>query len=204
MGFGAGSRVIPALILTNLWTVALLFLAWNYSTRYEVEQCAGNISPEWVHLSEIGGDPLLPAHHRPRPNEASKGGVTVSQPVGPVRDQNLPAFCPECGEGDLLCAKYGLVSPFARYIATWPPSANTSLPLSKFTIARSVAYGGASARLLRVLKNAGEGKSTKIGVLGGSVSCGHGITPEENWIALFEKWWKTARQILHPHSFSLR
>ena len=62
---------------------------------------------------------------------------------------------------------------------------------SKYTIARSVAYGGASARLLRVLTNAREGKPTKIGVLGGSVSKGHGIKPEQNWIALFEKWWKT-------------
>ena len=65
------------------------------------------------------------------------------------------------------------------------------LPRSKFTIARSVAYGGASARLLRVLNNAREGKPTKIGVLGGSVSHGHGVHPKQNWIAIFENWWKT-------------
>ena len=77
----------------------------------------------------------------------------------------------------------------------------TCLPCSKFTIARSVAYGGASARLLRVLKNAREGKPTKIGVLGGSVSHGHGVHPHQNWIALFENWWKTVRYGLssdHP------
>lgn len=67
----------------------------------------------------------------------------------------------------------------------------TLLPSSKFTIARSVAYGGASARLLRVLNNAREGKPTKIGVLGGSVSRGHGVTHDQNWIAIFENWWKT-------------
>ncbi len=69
-------------------------------------------------------------------------------------------------------------------VLTFPPS-------SKFTIARSVAYGGASARLLRVLKNAREGKPTKIGVLGGSVSRGHGVHPHQSWIAIFENWWKT-------------
>ena len=67
---------------------------------------------------------------------------------------------------------------------------------SKYTIARSVAYGGASARLLRVLKNAREGKSIKIGVLGGSVSRGHGIKPEQNWVAHFEKWWKEVSECL--------
>lgn len=67
----------------------------------------------------------------------------------------------------------------------------TLLPPSKSTIARSVAYGGASARLLRILKNAREGKPTKIGVLGGSVSHGHGVHPHQNWIAIFENWWMT-------------
>lgn len=76
------------------------------------------------------------------------------------------------------------------------------LSSSKYTIARSVAYGGASARLLRVLSNARQGKPTKIGILGGSVSKGHGIKAEQNWIVLFESWWKTVRYRLQLYAIS--
>ena len=114
MIFGAGSKVLSALILTNLWTLILLFLAWNHSARHEVVQGVSNVGEwlgippdkvKWSGLAEAE-DPLSS-----KPQEDEVGLVTATNPVGPPRDPNLPAFCPECGEGDLLCAKYGLVSP---------------------------------------------------------------------------------------------
>jgi len=136
MIFGAGSKVVPALVFTNLWTLVLLFVTWNHSTLHEVSQSVSNVG-EWLGVppdghkwNEIAEDSLssLP------PIEVNKadgvGLATATQPVPvpvPVdRDPNLPAFCPECGEGDLLCAKYGLVSPFI-YTELEPPSANTPL-----------------------------------------------------------------------------
>lgn len=126
MIFGAGSKIVPALVLTNLWTLVLLFLAWNYTARHEeAPQSITNIG-EWLgigvppdgEISDMGEHPLTSvleksdvdgvAATRPAP-----APVPTPVPLGSSRDPNLPAFCPECGEGDVLCAKYGLVSPFA-------------------------------------------------------------------------------------------
>ena len=199
MLFGTGPKFVPFLVLTNLWTLALLFFRWNHHARYEVAQTVKNlddwlgISPEGTESSEMGAH-LVPIHHKPKPVEVDKAEeatvLVVPQPVVPARDPNLPAFCPVCGEGDPICAKYGLVFLSSRCDCL----VLTFLPLSsKFTIARSVAYGGPSARLLRVLKSAREGKPIKIGVIGGSVSSGHGVTYDQNWHTIFAKWWKAVR-----------
>ncbi len=129
MIFGAGSKVLPALILTNLWTLVLLFLAWNHSARHEVVQSVSNVG-EWLGFPQDGAkwtgmaeDPLSSVHQ----HSDGVGVVTATQPAQPVcpaRDPSLPVFCPECGEGDLLCAKYGLVSPYERYNGLGPPSAH--------------------------------------------------------------------------------
>jgi len=119
MIFGAGPKLIPALVLTNLWTLVLLFLAWNHNARHEVDQSVRDVDellgapPDGVKWSEMGEDPLSPVHHKPKPSEVDKGkGVGVATAILPVSTgwvPDLPTFCPECGEGDLLCAKYGLV-----------------------------------------------------------------------------------------------
>lgn len=117
MIFGAGSKVLPALILTNLWTLVLLFLAWNHGAGHEVAQSVSNVGG-WLGFppdrsgSEMADDPLSSLHR----HSDGVGAVTATpptQPVGAARDPSLPAYCPECGEGDLLCAKYGSVSPYA-------------------------------------------------------------------------------------------
>lgn len=111
MIFGAGSKVLPALILTNLWTLVLLFLAWNHSARLEVAQSVANVG-EWLGFPPDratwgeSGRPEDPLSYD------GVGVVTATPPTEPVgatsaRDPALPAFCPECGEGDVLCAKYG-------------------------------------------------------------------------------------------------
>lgn len=65
---------------------------------------------------------------------------------------------------------------------------------------RSVIYSGPAARLLRVMENARQGRPTKIGVLGGSVTKGHGVTTEQNWVILFRNWWaKVTSSILSAH-----
>ena len=196
MIFGSGSRLVPALVFTNLWTFTLLFLAWNHSARYEVAQGVRNVG-EWLGVSpertRSGEDQLLSVDNKQESNGVETGeglGVhTTTQPV--AQHPALPAFCPECGKGDALCARYGSVLLSVLNIDLSRLALNPLLLSSKYTIARSVAYGGASARLLRVLRNAQQGKPTKIGVLGGSVSKGHGIKPEQNWITLFEEWWTT-------------
>ena len=118
MVLGSGSKLVPVLVFTNLWTLALLFLAWNHSAQYEVAQTGRNVDhslvvpPERLEIGEIGEEPLSSVYHKPEPSEVHKGeGVDVAtQPVRPTQDPNLPAFCPECGQGDVLCAKYGSVS----------------------------------------------------------------------------------------------
>ncbi|KZS87475.1 hypothetical protein SISNIDRAFT_553158 [Sistotremastrum niveocremeum HHB9708] len=80
----------------------------------------------------------------------------------------IPPSCQLCSPDDLLCDKYG--------------SAN---------LARSRAYEGPNARLRRVLRKAHSGQPIKIGILGGSVSAGHGV-PEKSdvWHAIYAQWWR--------------
>ncbi|KIJ41191.1 hypothetical protein M422DRAFT_209303 [Sphaerobolus stellatus SS14] len=79
-----------------------------------------------------------------------------------------PSFCVACGPSDELCSKYGA-----------------------HNLARSRVYEGSNARFRRVIKNAMEGKPTKIGVIGGSISVGHGLTRfEDKWSIRFSEEWK--------------
>ena len=74
-----------------------------------------------------------------------------------------PAYCPVCGPGDALCAKYGYVLPI--YITSFElPRSNTIR--RSHNLARSIAYEGSAARLRRVMENAAQGRPTRIGVLG--------------------------------------
>lgn len=61
---------------------------------------------------------------------------------------------------------------------------------SDHNLARSRVYEGANARFRRVIANALAGKPTKIGVLGGSVTKGHGVSHVQNWTTLFLEAWK--------------
>lgn len=59
---------------------------------------------------------------------------------------------------------------------------------SSFNLARSRAYEGPNARLKRFLRKARAKELIKIGVLGGSVSKGFGITPAANWAMLYAEY----------------
>ncbi|KZV88439.1 hypothetical protein EXIGLDRAFT_772719 [Exidia glandulosa HHB12029] len=92
--------------------------------------------------------------------------VQVHQPP-PSPGKQLPyAFCDTCGPGDALCQQYGA-----------------------HNLARSRGYEGSNARLRRVLRDAERGRPIKVAVLGGSVTNGHGVKPDQNWVNLFGAWW---------------
>ncbi|KAF8480602.1 hypothetical protein JB92DRAFT_3040853 [Gautieria morchelliformis] len=77
-----------------------------------------------------------------------------------------PPFCDVCSSDDHLCTLYG-----------------------EHNLARSRVYEGANARFRRVIANALAGKPTKIGVLGGSVTKGHGVSHTESWTTIFLDSW---------------
>ncbi|KAJ7160192.1 hypothetical protein C8R46DRAFT_1107294 [Mycena filopes] len=89
--------------------------------------------------------------------------------VGGNESQPIPAYCDWCGPEDDLCRKYG--EPH---------------------LARALAFEGANTRLKRVLRKAQSGAKIKIGVLGGSVSKGHGVKFEAQWPTLYGAWWSAA------------
>ncbi|KAB5593862.1 hypothetical protein CTheo_2714 [Ceratobasidium theobromae] len=82
--------------------------------------------------------------------------------------QGLPGFCDECGPEDHLCKQYG-----------------------QHNLERSRAYEGPNVRLRRVLQKAADGHPIRIGILGGSVSAGHGVVHEDCWTNIFFNWWNT-------------
>jgi len=45
-------------------------------------------------------------------------------------------------------------------------------------------------RLKRIVAKARSGQNIKIGVIGGSVTKGHGVSKTENWTYLYGKWWE--------------
>ncbi|KEP55010.1 putative capsule structure designer protein [Rhizoctonia solani 123E] len=90
--------------------------------------------------------------------------VTVSKAVA----EGLPGFCDECGPEDRLCKQYG-----------------------QHNLERSRAYEGPNTRLRRVLQKAADGHPINIGVLGGSVTAGHGVMHPEYWTDIFFDWWNT-------------
>lgn len=69
--------------------------------------------------------------------------------------------------------------------------------VSEHNLARSRAYEGSNTRFRRAIANALAGRPTKIGVIGGSISKGHGLTTQEdNWAYRFAHAW----QALFPNS----
>ncbi|KAJ3718514.1 hypothetical protein C8R42DRAFT_629851 [Lentinula raphanica] len=76
--------------------------------------------------------------------------VTVTPTPKPVEPE--PAYCNYCTSTDEVCKRYG-----------------------SFNLARSRAYEGSNARLKRVLRKLRSGQKIKIGIVGGSVSKGHGL-----------------------------
>lgn len=74
-----------------------------------------------------------------------------------------PSYCPVCGPGDALCAKYGYVIQLYS-MTSEPPRPNTIC--RSHNLVRSIAYEGSAARLRRVMENAAQGRPTRIGVLG--------------------------------------
>ncbi|KIJ25849.1 hypothetical protein M422DRAFT_38440 [Sphaerobolus stellatus SS14] len=113
----------------------------------------------------------------PHPHHHAMGPATVTHTETvaetvlsrPKAEVAGPAFCDSCGPHDLLCLQYG-----------------------DHTLARSRVYEGANARFRRVIKKAMAGRPIKIGVLGGSVTNGHGLKQNkvENWTARYLKAWK--------------
>ncbi|CCO27835.1 hypothetical protein BN14_01823 [Rhizoctonia solani AG-1 IB] len=90
--------------------------------------------------------------------------VTVTKATA----EGLPGFCDECGPEDRLCKQYG-----------------------QHNLERSRAYEGPNTRLRRVLQKAADGHPINIGVLGGSVTAGHGVLHPEYWTDMFFDWWNT-------------
>ncbi|EJD40564.1 SGNH hydrolase [Auricularia subglabra TFB-10046 SS5] len=80
----------------------------------------------------------------------------------------LPGFCDACGPGDKLCAKYG-----------------------EAFLARSRAFDGAGTRVRRTLLKALAGRPVTIAVLGGSVTVGRAVEPNEKWTELLFDWWES-------------
>lgn len=60
-------------------------------------------------------------------------------------------------------------------------------------LARAIAFEGANTRLKRVIRKAQRGERIKIGILGGSVTDGHGVfgkDREKLWPNLYANWWR--------------
>ncbi|KAJ3805715.1 hypothetical protein F5876DRAFT_81473 [Lentinula aff. lateritia] len=77
-----------------------------------------------------------------------------------------PAYCNYCTSTDELCKRYG-----------------------SFNLARSRAYEGPNARLKRVIRKLRSGQKIKIGIIGGSVSKGHGLTDRRhNWSHIYAEY----------------
>nr|KAF8609408.1 hypothetical protein BDV93DRAFT_464639 [Ceratobasidium sp. AG-I] len=94
--------------------------------------------------------------------------VTSVETVIASKAQGLPGFCDECGPEDQMCKRYG-----------------------QHNLERSRAYEGPNTRLRRVLQKAADGQPINIGVLGGSVTAGHGVVHPEYWTDVFFDWWNT-------------
>ncbi|QRV91601.1 GDSL-like lipase/acylhydrolase family protein [Ceratobasidium sp. AG-Ba] len=100
--------------------------------------------------------------------------ITSVQTVAPATPG--PAYCKECGDEDRLCKEYG-----------------------RHNLERSRGYEGTNARLKRILQKAASGKPINIGVLGGSVTHGHGAAEGQRWTDLFFGWWNAT----YPHEHNV-
>jgi lysophospholipase L1-like esterase len=68
---------------------------------------------------------------------------------------------------------------------------NASIICRQSNLARALAFEGANARLKRVIRKARKGEKIKIGILGGSVTAGHGVKEPSRWSSLYGDWWRT-------------
>ncbi|GAW09145.1 capsule structure designer protein [Lentinula edodes] len=90
--------------------------------------------------------------------------VTVTPTPKPFEPE--PAYCNYCTSTDELCKRYG-----------------------SFNLARSRAYEGSNARLKRVIRKLRSGQKIKIGIVGGSVSKGHGLKDRrDNWSYIYAEY----------------
>lgn len=85
--------------------------------------------------------------------------VEVAAKPPPPQETLGPRFCKVCGPHDVYCHQYG-----------------------EHNLAKARTYEGSNARFRRVLRKALAGQPILVGVLGGSVTKGHGLTnPDQNW-----------------------
>ncbi|KAJ3829210.1 hypothetical protein F5880DRAFT_548975 [Lentinula raphanica] len=94
--------------------------------------------------------------------------VTLSPTPTPMNmvTEPEPQYCNHCTASDDICKRYG-----------------------SFNLARSRAYEGPNARLKRVLRKLRSGQKIKIGIIGGSVSGGHGLGDSRtNWSYLYAQY----------------
>lgn len=80
-------------------------------------------------------------------------------------------FCQVCGPHDVYCQQYGCVEWLIIF-----SDQKFSCHHREHNLARSRVYEGSNSRFRRVLRKALSGEPIKIGVLGGSVTKGHGLT----------------------------
>ncbi|KAJ4470801.1 hypothetical protein J3R30DRAFT_1122654 [Lentinula aciculospora] len=96
----------------------------------------------------------------------STSTTTVAPILGGPAKNSEPPYCNYCTSSDELCKRYG-----------------------SFNLARSRAYEGPNARLKRVLRKLRSGQKIKIGIIGGSVSKGHGLTDRRlNWSHIYAEY----------------
>ncbi|KZT33438.1 hypothetical protein SISSUDRAFT_1054222 [Sistotremastrum suecicum HHB10207 ss-3] len=163
-------HVIFAILLS-----AILLLVIHFSYREDFEEVWSSLPAKGRQYLGLGSDSgsneknLGDAVFVPGEVKKPNNEISDLSPVkgGEAGGPELPAYCDYCGPGDLLCKRYG-----------------------EANLARSRAYEGANARLRRVLRKARSGQPIKIGIIGGSVSMGHGVEYFQNWHKFYHDWWK--------------
>ncbi|KAG9094353.1 CRISPR-associated endonuclease/helicase Cas3 [Ceratobasidium sp. UAMH 11750] len=188
------SPAVAVLFFLNLITIALL-ISNEVARNAIVDQLVATdlLSDKWAHSHIPNFDSDIDLQKPPAPKYVTRMRVvhdtqtifatttatttqTVTSTVTSVQTvavpkaklDGLPGFCDECGPEDQMCATYG-----------------------QFNLERSRAYEGPNTRLRRVLQKAADGHPINIGVLGGSVTAGHGVLHPEYWTDVFFNWWNT-------------
>ncbi|QRW05670.1 capsule structure designer protein [Ceratobasidium sp. AG-Ba] len=184
------SPTVAVLFFLNIVTIALL-ISNEVARNAVVDQlvAADLLSDKWAHSHYPDFDSDIDIQKPPAPKYVTRTKVvhdtqtifatttqTVTSTITSVQTvavskaklDGLPGFCEECGPEDKMCETYG-----------------------KYNLERSRAYEGPNARLRRVLQKAADGHPINIGVLGGSVTAGHGVLHPEYWTDIFFDWWNT-------------
>ncbi|CAE6469557.1 unnamed protein product [Rhizoctonia solani] len=158
-----------SLIITSLVTL--------YAATVTFFVLGGSAPGAWIdgfflHLSETNASALLSHEQLPLALKQECVSTTVTATKTIIAVQTTapsvpgPAYCEECGKGDLLCKEYG-----------------------RHNLQRSRGFEGTNSRLKRVLRKAASGEAINIGVLGGSVTHGHAVVHPELWTDIFFAWW---------------